>query len=264
MIRWKPAFAAAAGTACAVLLAFSNAAHADVKDGVDAWSAGDFAKAVAEWRDPAAKGDPDALFNLAQAYRLGRGVPVDIKQAETLYAQAAAGGHLKAADNYGLLLFQEGRREDAMPYIAAAADRGDPRAQYLLGVAHFNGDFAAKDWVRSYALLTLANGARLPQAAATIKEMDEFVPLAQRQEAQALAAKMRSQADARRTAQMAAEDLDESSATAPVAFAPTSDAGTRSAAVSSRDEKASGRESGPWKLQLGAFAVPSNVDRAWI
>ena len=27
------------------------------------------------WRPLAAKGDADALFNLAQAYRLGRGVP---------------------------------------------------------------------------------------------------------------------------------------------------------------------------------------------
>ncbi len=263
MIRWKSSLTTAAGTGGAVLLALASAAHADVKDGVDAWSAGDFAKAVAEWRDPAAKGDPDALFNLAQAYRLGRGVPVDTKQAATLYAQAAARGHLKAADNYGLLLFQEGRREEAMPYIAAAAERGDPRAQYLLGVAHFNGDLAAKDWVRSYALLTLANGARLPQAAATIKEMDEFVPLAQRQEAQALAAHMRSQADARRTVQMAAEDLDESPAIAGAVIAQNPPAATRSAATPSRDDKANSRESGPWKLQLGAFSVPSNVDRAW-
>ncbi len=75
--------------------------------------------------------------------------------------KAAAQGHLKAADNYGLLLFQDGRREQGMPYIQAAADRGDPRAQYLLGIAHFNGDLVAKDWVRAYALLTLANSARI-------------------------------------------------------------------------------------------------------
>jgi len=188
-------------------LACAGAAQANVKDGVDAWSAGDFPRAVAEWKGPAAKGDPDALFNLAQAYRLGRGVPQDAKQAEALYARAAAKGHIKAADNYGLLLFQDGRREAAMPYVTAAAERGDPRAQYLIGIAYFNGDLVAKDWVRAYALLTLANGAGLPQAAPAIKQMDEFVPLAQRQQAQTLAAQLRADADARRATQLAAADL---------------------------------------------------------
>ena len=111
-------------------------AHADVKAGVDAWTAGDFAGAVREWAGPAAEGDPDAQFNIGQAYRLGRGVETDVKQAEALYAKAAAQGHVKAADNYGLLLFQRGAREEALPYISAASMRGDPRAQYLLGIAH--------------------------------------------------------------------------------------------------------------------------------
>jgi hypothetical protein len=182
-------------------------ALADVKAGVDAWAAGDFARAVAEWKGPAAKGDVDALFNLAQAYRLGRGVPVDVKQAETLYARAAAKGHLKAADNDGVLLFQDGRREQALPYVTAAAERGDPRAQYLVGIAHFNGDLVPRDYVRAYALLTLANAAGLPQAAPAIKQMDDFVPLAQRQQAQTLAGQMRAAADARRSSEMAAADL---------------------------------------------------------
>ena len=182
-------------------------ALADVKAGVDAWSAGDYARAVAEWRGPAAKGDPDAIFNMAQAYRLGRGVAVDLTKAQALYAEAAAKGHLKAADNYGLLLFQDGKRREAMPYIEAAAGRGDPRAQYLLGIAHFNGDLAPKDWVRAYALLTLANGAGLPQAKPALQQMDEYVPLAQRQAAQSLVMQMRQDADATRASQMAAADL---------------------------------------------------------
>lgn len=200
-----PAIAAALLAGAALVSAIP--ARADVKAGVDAWAAGDFQRAIAEWKGPAAKGDPDALYNLAQAYRLGRGVPEDLKQAEVLYARAAANGHMKAADNYGLLLFQDGRRELAMPYVTAAAERGDPRAQYLLGVAHFNGDLVPRDYVRAYALLTLANAAGLPQAAPAIRQMDEFVPLAQRQQAQALAASMRADADSKRASQMAAMDL---------------------------------------------------------
>ncbi|MGI9374532.1 MAG: SPOR domain-containing protein [Tsuneonella suprasediminis] len=200
---WHYTIFAAAGLS----LFAAQPALADVKAGVDAWSAGDYARAVAEWREPAAKGDPDALFNMAQAYRLGRGVAVDLKKAQALYAQAAAKGHLKAADNYGLLLFQDGKRREAMPYIEAAAGRGDPRAQYLLGIAHFNGDLAPKDWERAYALLTLANGAGLPQARPALQQMDEYVPLAQRQAAQSLVIQMRQDADATRASQMAAADL---------------------------------------------------------
>lgn len=190
-----------------ILLAMAAPALADVKRGVDAWAEGDYATAVREWRDPAARGDPDAQFNMAQAYRLGRGVEANQNQAEVLYAKAAAQGHIKAADNYGLLLFQDGRREEAMPYVTAAAQRGDPRAQYLLGIAHFNGDLVEKDWVRAYALLTLANGAQLPQAAPALQQMDSYIPLGQREQAQVLARQLKQDSDARRMSQLAAVDL---------------------------------------------------------
>ncbi|RXZ65522.1 SPOR domain-containing protein [Pelagerythrobacter rhizovicinus] len=193
----------AAGTA----LAIAAPALADVKAGVDAWSRGDYAAAVREWREPAAQGNPDAQFNMAQAYRLGRGVERDQQQAEAFYARAAAQGHIKAADNYGLMLFQAGRREEAMPYVLAASERGDPRAQYLLGIAHFNGDLVEKDWVRAYALLTLANSAGLPQANPAIRQMDEYIPLEQRQEAQVLAQQLKRESDATRAQQLAAVDL---------------------------------------------------------
>lgn len=193
--------------AAGACVALATPASADVKDGVDAWSRGDYARAVAEWRGPAESGDPDAQFNMAQAYRLGRGVERDEAQAAILYAKAAAQGHIKAADNYGLMLFQDGRRVEAMPYVTAAAERGDPRAQYLLGIAHFNGDVVEKDWVRAYALLTLANSAGLPQAAPAIRQMDGFIPLPQRQEAQALAQRLKRESDATRAQQLAAVDL---------------------------------------------------------
>lgn len=182
-------------------------ALADVESGVDAWGRGDYARAVAEWQGPAAKGNPDAQYNLAQAYRLGRGVPQDTKKAEELYAKAAALGHPLAADNYGLMLFQQGRKSDAIPYLRDAVGRGDPRAQYLLGIAHFNGDFIDKDWVRAYALVSLANGQGLPQAAPAMAEMDRYIPLAQRQEAAALATRMQTEADAARAQQLASVQL---------------------------------------------------------
>lgn len=193
-------------------------AAADVRDGVHAWERGDYAAAVAEWQGPAAAGDPDALFNMAQAYRLGRGVPEDMARAEELYQAAAGAGHLQAADTYGLMLFQDGRREQALPYVQAASTRGDPRAQYLLGIAHFNGDLVERDWERAYALLTLANGAGLPQAGPAITQMDEIVPIEQRQNAAALARQLETEAEQARSVQLAAADLSTSTA-APAAQA---------------------------------------------
>jgi len=188
-------------------LAMASPLGATVRDGVDAWSRGDYAAAVAEWQGPAEAGDADATFNLAQAYRLGRGVPLDPQRAEQLYARAAQAGHVQAADTYGLLLFQSGRHAEALPYVQNAARRGDPRAQYLLGIAHYNGVLVERDLQRAYALLTLAHATGLPQAATAIAQMDESIPLADRQQAAALARQLDAEAQSAREVELASADL---------------------------------------------------------
>ncbi|MEL6530631.1 MAG: SPOR domain-containing protein [Pseudomonadota bacterium] len=256
-----------AGAALLALIAVP--ASADVKAGVDAWSAGDYNSAVSEWQLPAQNGDADALFNLAQAYRLGRGVAADISRARELYAEAAQKGHVKAADNYGLLLFQQGEQQNAMPLIRAAAERGDPRAQYVMGLAHFNADYARKDWPRAYALLTLSQSAGLPQASAALAQMDEYIPMEQRQQAQLLAREIEAEAGKRRAAELAAVDLGQrpvsptpvvaSRAPTPVAITP---APIRPVPVAAAPRSATSR-TGKWKVQLGAFGVRSNADKLW-
>lgn len=197
---------AVALSATAVLgLALASTAFADVKDGVDAYERGDYAKAIAEWQPLAIKGNPDAQFNLAQAYKLGRGVPMDTKIAESWYRKAAEQGHLQAEDNLGLVMFNNGKRAEAMPYIERSAERGEPRAQYVLGTAAFNGDLAAKDWVRAYALMTRASSAGLSTASARLAQFDKLIPLEERQRGLSLAASMeQSEAQARLAAIQAA------------------------------------------------------------
>ncbi len=210
------------GICALALLATAAPSLASVRDGVDAWSDGDYQTAVSIWSGPATAGDPDALFNLGQAYRLGRGVARDMAQAQELYRRAAEAGHIRAGDTYGLMLFQSGRYEEALPYITPAARRGDPRAQYLMGVAHFNGRLVERDWEKAYAYLTLANSAGLPQAASAITRMDTHIPLAQRQNAALLAVKMQAEAEQVSAAQFASEGLgvSEMSGPAPNAVTP--------------------------------------------
>ena len=215
-IAWTAALAA-----LGVIL--SPAALADTRAGVDAWTRGDFPAAVKEWQVGAAREDADAQFNLGQAYKLGKGVKQDLARAEDYFGKAAALGHLQASDNYGLLLFQRGERKQALPFIRAAADRGDPRSQYLLGIGHFNGDIVPKDWVRAYALVSLAQQSGLEQARTALTQMDQHVPLIQRQEGVALSAELQSQTEATRARQMAAADLGNSVpnvAVAPAAAMP--------------------------------------------
>jgi uncharacterized protein len=172
-------------TALAILSA--SPALADVKAGVDAWSQGDYGKAIAQWRPLAVAGDADAQFNMGQAYKLGRGVPVDLKMAEDWYRKASLQGHLQAEDNYGLILFQNGDRQKALPLIERSSARGEPRSQYVLGTALFNGDMVKKDWVRAYALMTRSSASGLAPASASLAQMDRYIPLDQRQQGLAMA-----------------------------------------------------------------------------
>jgi hypothetical protein len=239
--------------------------YADTRAGVDAWTRGDFPAAVKLWQAEAARGDADAMFNLAQAYKLGKGIKQDLPKSEELFGRAAALGHLQASDNYGLLLFQRGQRTQALPFIRAAADRGDPRAQYLLGIGHFNGDIVAKDWIRAYALVSLAQQAGLEQATTALRQMDQHVPLAQRQESVVLASELRSQADATRARQLAAADLG---VTVPGAPAPVTAVAMRSPSAAPATESPAtagadyARPATPGPLALRPVTLPGTVPSA--
>ncbi len=193
------------------------ATAAAVRAGVDAWSAGNYGAAVKAWQGPAAKGDADALFNLGQAYKLGRGVNKDVAKAESYYGKAARLGHIAAADNYGILLFQTGRQQAALPWLQSAADRGEPRAMYVLGIASYNGDFMPRDWVRAYALITRAAAAGLEQATGSLATMNQTIPLAQRQMGVSLASELDQKAAEARGRELAAADLGSQMAPDPIA-----------------------------------------------
>lgn len=231
------------------------AALADVKSGVEAWQRGDFSGAVRQWRPLADQGDPDAQFNMGQAYKLGRGVPSDLRIAQSWYQKAAAQGHDKAQANLGLILFESGKRAAAMPWLKKAAESGDARAQYVLGTATFNGEHVAKDWPRAYALMTRAAAQGLPQAANSLAQMDQYIPLPDRQRGIALAQQM-----ARGVAPAIAPIITKASrAPAPAAAAAVA---PRTAPVQQVAAPRAVAGTG-WRAQLGAYGSPAAAQAQW-
>lgn len=268
------------------LLLGSAPALADVKAGVDAWGRGDYQTAISEWRGPADKGDADAQFNLGQAYKLGRGVPQDLVQAEKWYKKAADQGHLQASDNYGLVLFQSNRRAEALPYLQASAQRGEPRAQYVLGTGHFNGDFVEKDWVKAYALMTRASAQQLPQATTNLAQMDRFIPIEDRRRAIELAGQMEQEEKRIRTAQIGGLRPSQSTGAVEIAQLPPSRPATpdpapapitpgvtyadppktapgATAAPATTTAPVKAAASGDWRVQLGAFSDEAKAKSLW-
>lgn len=244
----------------------STAAMADVKAGVDAWARGDWATAVREWQQPAAAGDADAQFNLGQAYKLGRGVPMDMAQAETWYARAAKQGHRQAEDNYGLILFQNGKRADALKWLEKSSQRGEARSQFVLGTMLFNGDAVPKDWRRAYALMTRASSAGLPQASATLAEMDRYVPLPDRQAALAMSRDLERNAGRPTLAaiQPSVAAPKPGTATAPAAKpAPMPRPAPAPVAKPAAVAQPAPVRDGGWRVQLGAFKDGGNARRLW-
>lgn len=264
----------AAAAASAAALAMPALAQS-VQAGVEAWQAGNHAEAVRQWRPLADAGDPDALFNLGHAYRLGRGVPQNMNMAEQHYERAARAGHVEAQAMYGLLLFQNGRRQEAMPFIRDAADRGDPRAQYVYGTALFNGDVVPRDWPRAYALVSRAAAQGLPYAQSQLSEMERHLSPQDRARGTELTRAMEQQAPARIAAAAPPPGPRPQPRVAGANPPPppsSRDVTPRPAppppqpAVRPRDTApapALASTGGRWRIQLGAFSTEANARRAW-
>jgi uncharacterized protein len=148
---------------------------ASVRQGVEYWRAGKWEDAVKMWQPFAEKGDADAMFNMGQAWKLGRGVALDKGTAQDWYRRAAVKGHLPAQANLGILLFQAGEKPDGVRWLKSAADKGEMRAQYVLGIVHWNGDGAAKSMPLAYAYLVRAAAQGLPEATRALNELSQAI-----------------------------------------------------------------------------------------
>ena len=277
MNYWVQAAAAAAVMAAAPVTA------QNVKTGVDAWERGDYKAAVDQWRGPAMAGDADAQYNLAQAYKLGRGVPVDPALAESWFHKAALQGHYQAEDNYGLALFTAGKKAEAAPWLEKSVARGEPRAQLVLGTMLFNGDGVGRDYPRAYALMTRASQQGMKSASETLAQMDQFISPEDRQKGITLAQRYAAiprpapqlpgtaptsnrapaamQTRAARTGAVQTMGIPPSTAAIP-AVRPATHTPTPPE-PEARRPAAPSRPTGAYRIQLGAFSSQANAEKQW-
>lgn len=220
-----------------------------VRAGIDAWQRADYAAAAGIWRPLAEAGDADAAFNLAQAYRLGRGVTINLSAAKNWFERAAAKGHIDAQTTLGLLLFQNNEQKEGLRWLKAAAEQGEARALLVYGTALFNGDSITQDPVLGYAYVSRAAAQGFGPARETLAELDKIMPLPDRKKGVALA-----RIKAKKTPPPVSKAVT-SATTKKTAAAPKA----KPAPAAPKDKPApaavaaAAPASGAWRIQLGAF-----------
>jgi uncharacterized protein len=203
------------------------------------------ARTVSALRVAAQSGDPQAQYELAEIYRVGRGIKADLDMAVTWYRRAAAKGHALAGDELGFTLFANGDRREAIPYIEKAAARGDARAFYLLGTAHFNGDYVPRDWPLAYAQTARAAEGGIAAARKNLDVMGRYLLAGDRTKADQI---LETLPPLRRTG--TGEPVPQAApAPAPPPVPPPPPAPVR--------------KTGPWRVQVGAYGSADRAKAGW-
>ncbi len=118
----------------------STNAQAIHKAGQD-YAKGDLESAWFRFWTLARNGDATAQYNLAQLYRQGRGIPVDLRLARYWYGEAAA--------------------------------RGNGYAQFNLGMMYERGDGVPMDMVEAHAWYRRAAAQNVPEAVAALRRLEQ-------------------------------------------------------------------------------------------
>jgi TPR repeat protein len=167
-------------------------------DGLAALNRGDFATALRLWRPLAEQGDARAQNAIGRRYDEGQGVPQDYVEAVRWYRMAAEQDDAYGENNLGVMYYQgHGVPQDyvqAMKWCRKAlaqgndlarwnidllgdnsgvlkadpelrqsyrdaADKGDPDAQYAIGLMYLEGQGEPQDYVQAHTWLNLAASA---------------------------------------------------------------------------------------------------------
>ncbi len=140
--------------------AIAPALGGPLEDGMAAYQAKDYAKAIALWRPLAESGLAAAQYRLGVMYAEGKGVAVNDAEAALWFERAAAQGDAAAQYDLGASYAEgAGVRKDASTaakWFQRAADQGFPLAQLNLGLLYAGGSGVPQDNVEAMKWIDLA------------------------------------------------------------------------------------------------------------
>jgi len=151
-------------------------------DGMAAYRAGDYVKALETWRPLAEKGDPVAQYRLGNLYATGKGVAQSDTGAMLWFLSSAKQGNADAQYNVGAS-YAEGlgvpkSEEEAAKWFRRAAEQGMPIAQINLGLLYASGrgvpqsNVEAMKWL-GLAVIALPPGEPRSDAARAMQDVAE-------------------------------------------------------------------------------------------
>ncbi len=227
--------------AAALVLLLTAHARADLDAGISAYERGDYATALAEFRQAAEQGSVVAQVNLAAMYYKGQGVPRDDAEAAKWYRKAADQGDAVAQNNTGLM-YDNGRGVpqdfgEAVKWYRRAAEQGQTGAQFNLGVMYRTGLGVRQDPAEAALWFQRAAEAGLAEAQYTMGRMRHLGVVLVRDDRRALNWYRRAAAQGHPKAKNHVKELDAAGVTplppspdpelAPDPDAPAAPGGTR-------------------------------------
>jgi uncharacterized protein len=122
-------------------------ANATFDEALALFDDGNYVEALPIAQDFASKDDVRAMMMLGRMLQKGLGVEVDLTQAQYWFSKAANKGNADAQLALGLLLFEDQKLAEGLPYLDSAAQAGNMTAQYNLGL-YYSGIYNTEaNWV---------------------------------------------------------------------------------------------------------------------
>jgi len=141
--------------ALTLLLVSVSPARADLEAGKRALEHQDYAAALKELKPLAEQGNAEAQALLGEMYSLGRGVPLDVNQAQKWYQVAADQGNARGRCSLGSMDLKRDTAQ-GLRLLKLSAQQGDADAYLILGMAYMNLKEAPRDVVQADMWLRLA------------------------------------------------------------------------------------------------------------
>ncbi len=141
--------------------AMTTTAYADTfEDGMAAFGAREYQKALSLWLSLAEQGDELSQINAGEMYAKGLGVTRDVPEAIKWFNRAAAQGNAAAEFSLGEIYgYDHGVQADhkqSVKWYRKAAQQGHASAQYKLGAKYFKGEGMPMDYLMAYAWMDMA------------------------------------------------------------------------------------------------------------